>query len=193
MSDQTLTETLNRAVQHGPPRQLAVMAASWLVAVPMLLLAALAVRAVRRRDPQMLALTVVGVLGSLVALGVHQLIDHLSFRPRPYWALGAVHAISDRRGDSAFFSRHAAVAAALTLAILLSRRSWGLFAAATTLLVGLAVGAAATPPCSPPAPPSNAPLAAGYTPNNPHPYDPTGASCASAWSPCCCWPCWADG
>jgi len=137
MSDQTLTETLNRAVQHGPPRLLAVMAASWLVAVPMLLLVALAVRAVRRRDPQMLALTVVGGLGALVALGVHQLIDHLYFRPRPYWALGAVHAISDRRGDNAFFSRHAAVAAALTLAILLSNRRWGLLAAATTLLVGL--------------------------------------------------------
>jgi undecaprenyl-diphosphatase len=144
MGDQTLTETLNRAVQHEPARLLTVVAATWLVAVPILLLGALAVRAMRRRDTQTLALTVVGVLGALVALGVHQLIDHLYFRPRPYWALGAVHAISDRRGDSAFFSRHAAIAAALTLAILLVTRRWGLLATATTLLVGLGRVAAGT-------------------------------------------------
>jgi hypothetical protein len=91
----------------------------------------------RRGEPHALALTVVGVLGALVALGVHQLVDHLYFRPRPYWALGAVHAVGDRRGDSAFFSRHAAIAAALSLAILLTNRRWGLLATAATLLVGL--------------------------------------------------------
>jgi undecaprenyl-diphosphatase len=137
MGDQTLTETLNRAVQHGPLRLLAVVAATWLVAVPVLLLGALAVRAVRRRDAQTLALTALGVAGAVVALGLRQLVDHLYFRPRPYWALGPVHAISDRRGDSAFFSRHAAIAAALTLAILLANQQWGLLATATTLLLGL--------------------------------------------------------
>ncbi len=137
MGDQALTETLNRAVQHGPPRLLAVVAATWLLAVPVLLLAALAVSALRRRGPHTLALTVLGLGGAVVALGLRQLVDHLYFRPRPYWALGAVRAIGDRRGDSAFFSRHAAIAAALTLAILLINQRWGLLATATTLLLGL--------------------------------------------------------
>ncbi len=137
MGDQALTETLNQAVQHGPPRLLAVVAATWLLAVPVLLLVALAGVAVRRREPHTLALTVLGLGGALVALGLRQLVDHLYFRPRPYWALGAVRAIGDRRGDSAFFSRHAAIAAALTLAILLINQRWGLLATATTLLLGL--------------------------------------------------------
>ena len=137
MGDQALTETLNQAVQHGPSRLLAVVAATWLLAVPVLLLVALAGVAVRRREPHTLALTVLGLGGALVALGLRQLVDHLYFRPRPYWALGAVRAIGDRRGDSAFFSRHAAIAAALTLAILLINQRWGLLATATTLLLGL--------------------------------------------------------
>src|SRR6266545_32269 len=105
MPDQSIAEFANRIAQHQPGRLLALVAATWLLAVPLLVLLWLAV-------------------GAMASFGLHQLVDHLYFRPRPYWALPAVHAIGARRGDSSFFSLEAAVAAALACGLLLAARRW---------------------------------------------------------------------
>jgi membrane-associated phospholipid phosphatase len=137
MLDQSIAEFANRIAQHQPARLLALAAATWLLAVPLLALLWLAVAAIRRRQPQTLTVLVLAIVGALAAFGLHQLVDHLYFRPRPYWALPAVHAIGARRGDSSFFSLEAAIAAALAAGLLLAARRWGLVAAAAALLVGL--------------------------------------------------------
>jgi undecaprenyl-diphosphatase len=108
-----------------------------------LLLAVLAVQALRRHDPASLAVVVLAGLGA-AALGLNQLAGHLYFRPRPYWALPAVHAIGGRAGDSSFFSDHTTIAAAAATGCLLLARRWGLVAAGATVLVALgrvAIGA----------------------------------------------------
>lgn len=76
-------------------------------------------------------------LGALAAVGLNLLVGHLYFRARPYWALPTVHAIGARRGESAFFSVYAAVAAALAGGLLLVARRLGLAAVGVALLVGL--------------------------------------------------------
>jgi hypothetical protein len=101
------------------------------------MLAVLAVRAVRQRDPASLAVVIIAGLGGAAALGLNQLAGHLYFRPRPYWALPQVHAIGGRAGDSSFFSDHTTIAAAAAAGCLLLARRWGLAAAAATLLVAL--------------------------------------------------------
>ncbi len=153
--DRSITETLNRAAQHQPLRLLALVAASYLLAVSVLLLLVLAIAALRRRDSRRLALLVLAALGAAAAVGLNLLVSHLYFRLRPYWALPAVHPIGPRRGDSSFFSAHAAAAAALSVGLLsaglrgASHRtgwSWGwrLVAVGMPLLVALgrvAIGA----------------------------------------------------
>src|SRR6266487_1698328 len=140
--DRSAAEFVNRLAQHQPGRLFALVAATWLLAVPLLALLWLAVGAIRRREPQTITLLALAVVGALAALGLHQLVDHLYFRPRPYWALQAVHAIGTRRGDSSFFSLQAAIAAAALLI--------GLGQVATganyplDVAVGLAVGVACT-------------------------------------------------
>ncbi len=135
--DRSAAEFVNRLAQHQPGRLFALVAATWLLAVPLLALLWLAVGAIRRREPQTITLLALAVVGALAALGLHQLVDHLYFRPRPYWALQAVHAIGTRRGDSSFFSLQAAIAAALACGLLLAARRWGLAAVAAALLIGL--------------------------------------------------------
>jgi membrane-associated phospholipid phosphatase len=137
MLDQSIAEFANRIAQHQPARLLAVAAASWLLAVPVLALLWLTAGATRRRQAQTLTVLVLAVVGALAALGLHQLVDHLYFRPRPYWALPAVHAIGARRGDSSFFSLEAAIAAALAAGLLPAARRWGLVALGAALLIGL--------------------------------------------------------
>jgi membrane-associated phospholipid phosphatase len=137
MADQWIVEFANRIAQHQPGRLLALLAATWLPAVPFLLLLWLAVAAIRRRQAPTVSLLALAAVGALASFGLHQLVDHLYFRPRPYWALPAVHAIGARRGDSSFFSLEAAIAAALACGLLLAARRWGLVAVAAALLVGL--------------------------------------------------------
>src|SRR6266516_6092117 len=142
--DRSAAEFVNRLAQHQPGRLFALVAATWLLAVPLLALLWLAVGAIRRREPQTITLLALAAVGALAAFGLHQLVDHLYFRPRPYWALPAVHAIGDRRGDSSFFSMEAAIAAAVAYGLLLAARRWGLVAIGAALLVGfgqLAIGA----------------------------------------------------
>jgi membrane-associated phospholipid phosphatase len=135
--DRALAQALNHAAQPQPLRLLVLLVATVLAAGPALLLAVLAVQALRRRDPASLAVVVLTGLGGAAALGLNQLAGHLYFRPRPYWALPAVYAIGGRAGDSSFFSDHTAIAAATTGCLLLARR-WGLAAAGATVLVALA-------------------------------------------------------
>jgi membrane-associated phospholipid phosphatase len=137
MLDQPMAEFANRIAQHQPVRLLALAAATWLLAVPVLAVLWVAALAIRRRQPQTVSVLALAIVGALAAFGLHQLVDHLYFRPRPYWALPAVHAIGARRGDSSFFSLEAAIAAALATGLLLAARRWGLAAAAAALLIGL--------------------------------------------------------
>jgi len=142
--DRSITEALNRAVQHQPLRLLALAAASWLLAVVAVLLVGLAITAIRRRDSRRLALLALAALGAAAAVGLNLLVGHLYFRLRPYWALPTVHPIGARRGDSSFFSAHAAAPAALAVGLLGASRRWGLAAGGAALLVGLgriAIGA----------------------------------------------------
>jgi undecaprenyl-diphosphatase len=141
--DRALVQALNHAAQPQPLRLLVLVVATVLAAGPVLLLAVLAVQALRRHDPASLAVVVLAGLGA-AALGLNQLAGHLYFRPRPYWALPAVHAIGGRAGDSSFFSDHTTIAAAAATGCLLLARRWGLVAAGATVLVALgrvAIGA----------------------------------------------------
>jgi membrane-associated phospholipid phosphatase len=142
--DRSITEALNRAAQHAPLRALALAMASYLLVVAALLLVGLAIAALRHRDPQPLALLALAALGAATAVGLNLLVGHLYFRLRPYWALPTVHPIGARRGDSSFFSAHAAAAAGLAVGLLRASRRWGLAAVGLALLVGLgrvAIGA----------------------------------------------------
>jgi undecaprenyl-diphosphatase len=142
--DQHLVQALNHAAQPQPLRLLVLAAATFLAAAPALLLAVLAVQGLRRRDPASLAVIVLTAVGGAAALGLNQLAGHLYFRPRPYWALPAVHAIGGRAGDSSFFSDHTTIAAAAATGCLLLSRRWGLAAVGAAVLVALgrvAIGA----------------------------------------------------
>jgi membrane-associated phospholipid phosphatase len=142
--DRALVQALNHAAQPQPLRLLILLAATALAAGPPLLLAGLAIQALRHRDPISLTVVVLTGLGGAAALGLNQLAGHLYFRPRPYWALPAVHAIGARAGDSSFFSDHTTIAAAAAGGCLLLSRRWGLVAVGAALLVALgrvAIGA----------------------------------------------------
>ena len=142
--DRAVVQALNHAAQPQPLRLLVLLVATVLAAGPALLLAVLAVQALRRRDPASLAVVVLTGLGAVLALALNQLAGHLYFRPRPYWALPTVHAIGGRGGDSSFFSDHTLVAAAAATGCLLIAPRWGLAAAGAAVLVALgrvAIGA----------------------------------------------------
>src|SRR6266487_1475730 len=111
--DRAIVESLNRIAQHEPLRLAALLAADYLIVVPIAILAGLVVAALRRRDTHALALAALGAAGAAGALGLDQLAGHLYFRLRPYWALPTVHPIGPRAGSSSFFSPHATLAAAL--------------------------------------------------------------------------------
>jgi membrane-associated phospholipid phosphatase len=142
--DRALVQALNHAAQPQPLRLLVLLVATVLAAGPALLLAILAVQGLRRRDPASLAVVVLTAVGGAAVLGLNQLAGHLYFRPRPYWALAAVHPIGGRAGDSSFFSDHTTIAAAAATGCLLIAPRWGLVAAGAALLVALgrvAIGA----------------------------------------------------
>src|SRR6266567_3883127 len=140
--------------------------------------------------------------GRLASLGLRQLVDHLYFRPRPYWALPAVHAIGARRGDSSFFSVEAAIAAALACGLLLAATaaaillSLGQVAVGANypfdVLVGLAVGVACTAALLPLR--HRLHRLAGRLLRTPvRAAARSGGSCGWASSRWSCWPCWAAG
>src|SRR5438445_13702180 len=98
--DKSVVRTLNAIAQHEPARALALVAAKYLVLAPVVIVVALGMVLLRRRDARALGYLIVAVLGTLAALGLNQVIGHVYFRLRPYWALASVHAIGSRGGDS---------------------------------------------------------------------------------------------
>jgi len=135
--DRAIVESLNRIAQHEPLRLAALLAADYLIVVPIAILVGLVVAALRRRDTHALALAVVGAAGAAGALGLDQLAGHLYFRLRPYWALPTVHPIGPRSGSTSFFSPHATMAAAVAVGALLIARRWGRASALLALLVAV--------------------------------------------------------
>src|SRR6266702_5043221 len=99
--DRAIVESLNRIAQHEPLRLAALLAADYLIVVPIAILVGLVVAALRRRDTHALALAALGAAG---ALGLDQLAGHLYFRQRPVGAQPTVHPIGPRSGSSSFFS-----------------------------------------------------------------------------------------
>jgi hypothetical protein len=209
MADQWIVEFANRIAQHQPGRLLALLAATWLPAVPFLLLLWLAVAAIRRRQAPTVSLLALAAVGALASFGLHQLVDHLYFRPRPYWALPAVHAIGARRGDSSFFSLEAAIAAALACGLLLAARRWGWWRSRPRCWLAWGSspptpttrstcswvspsGRRAPRPCCPCATACNAWLA-GCCARRSRPAARGGGSCAWASSRWSCWSGWAAG
>jgi membrane-associated phospholipid phosphatase len=136
--DRAIVESLNRIAQHEPLRLAALLAADYLIVVPIAILVGLVVAALRRRDTHALALAALGAAGAAGALGLDQLAGHLYFRLRPYWALPTVHPIGPRSGSGSFFSPHATLAAAVAVGALLIARRWGLASALLGLLVAVA-------------------------------------------------------
>ncbi len=80
--DRSVAELLNRIAQHQPLRLLAAAVATYLVALPILVVLWLVVGAVRRRKPRLLSVLALATLGALAAVGLNLLVGHLYFRPR---------------------------------------------------------------------------------------------------------------
>jgi hypothetical protein len=71
MLDRSVVEVISRAAQHQPGRLLATVAATWLLAVPILAVLWLAARAVRRREAHLLSLLVLAAVGAVAADSRH--------------------------------------------------------------------------------------------------------------------------
>lgn len=109
-------------------------------------------------------------VGTLVALGVNQLLVAAFAEPRPYTVLPHAFVLASRSSDYSFPSDHAVMAGAVAAGVLLAHRRLGLVTAALALLmaftrvyigahfpidvaVGLLVGAAVSVVCYQPARP----------------------------------------
>ena len=95
--DRATVEALNRIAQRQPLRLAALLAATYLLVIPIVILLGLVVAALRRRDTP-LALAALSAAGAAGVLGLNQLAGHLYFRLRPHWALPTVHPIGGRKG-----------------------------------------------------------------------------------------------
>ena len=95
--DRATVEALNRIAQRQPLRLAALLAATYLLVIPIVILLGLVVAALRRRDTP-LALAALSAAGAAGLLGLNQLAGHLYFGLRPHWALPTVHPIGGRKG-----------------------------------------------------------------------------------------------
>lgn len=129
---------LNQLAQHEGIRQLAVGGATFVVAVPALIVGYLFVRSVVRRDAAALSSLVVAGAGMAIALAANLAATSLWFRARPYTALAEVHALVAPTTESSFFSDHTIAVTGLAFAALLVSRRWGMAALAAALFVGVA-------------------------------------------------------
>src|SRR5712691_11022733 len=94
------------------------------------------------RQPERRAVLVVGILGALLAFAINLGLGHLYFRPRPFLVLH-VQALLPHPPDSSLYSDHLAIAGALSGALLVARRRWGLAAVGLALIEAIGrVGAA---------------------------------------------------
>lgn len=72
-----------------------------------------------RRAPRAAALLVLGGVGTLVALGLNQLVGHAAGEMRPYATLPRVLVLVGKTNDYSFPSDHSIVAGGLTMSVLL--------------------------------------------------------------------------
>jgi len=77
--DRATVEALNRIAQRQPLRLAALLAATYLLVIPIVILLGLVVAALRRRDTP-LALAALSAAGAAGLLGLNQLAGHLHFR-----------------------------------------------------------------------------------------------------------------
>jgi len=75
--DRSLVEVLNRAAQHPPLRQAALVAAGYLFVMPVAILVGLAAVRLRRRASHDVAVAVLALAGAGGAVGLNQLAGHL--------------------------------------------------------------------------------------------------------------------
>jgi len=136
--DTNIAVWLNQAAQHGGLRQLAELGAQFLVALPVLVVAYLALRSILRRDATAAASLVVAGLGTAITLVANVAATSWWYRARPYTALHDVHALIATNPESSFFSDHTIVATGCALAALLVSRRWGIVLLAAAAAVGLA-------------------------------------------------------
>lgn len=142
--DTAVAVWLNQQAQHSGLRQLVVFGATFVVAVPVLIVGYLLVRSVHRRAARDLASLLVAGAGTVIALVANMIATSSWFRLRPYNALADVHGLVTRTQESSFFSDHTIAVTGLTVAALLVSRRWGLASAAAAVFVALcrvAVGA----------------------------------------------------
>ena len=133
--DRAILEWLNSAAQGQPWRALAQIAAVGMVAVPLLILAVVAVRGVVDRSARAVATVAVTVAGQILAVAANSWLEHFYFRARPYWVIPSVQALLPRDGDTSFMPWQVIVAAAATTGITMLSRRWGLLSAASTVLL----------------------------------------------------------
>jgi len=142
--DTTVAAWLNDLAQHPGLRQAAEAGAKFVVALPVVIVGYLLLRSVWRRDSAAIASLLVAGAGTGVALAANVVATTLWYRPRPYTALGQVHALVAPNAESSFFSDHTVVVTGCAVAALLVSRRWGLAATVAALVVGfarIAVGA----------------------------------------------------
>jgi membrane-associated phospholipid phosphatase len=133
--DRAILEWLNGEAQGQPWRVLAQIAAVGLVVVPLLIFAAVAVGRIRDRSTTAAATAALTVAGIGIGLAANYEVEHLYFRPRPYWVLASVHPLLPRDGDTSFMPWQVIVAAAAATGVALLSRTWLLSAAATVLVM----------------------------------------------------------
>ncbi len=73
--------------------------------------------------------------GTLVALGIGQLIGGAVGRARPYEAMTGVHLLVDKTTDFSFPSDHATAAGAVAVGLLLTNRRWGIVAVVLAIVM----------------------------------------------------------
>jgi undecaprenyl-diphosphatase len=142
--DSSITSWLNGIAGHPGARPLAVAGAQYLIVVPLLIVAYLAVRSLVRRDLPAVASLSVAAAGTVLALLANMAANALWFRARPYTALADVQALVSRATESSFFSDHTIVVTGCAFGALLVSRRWGAASIVTALLVAVcrvAVGA----------------------------------------------------
>lgn len=135
--DRNLVRWLNHLSQHQPVRALAVVAAKYLAVAPPLLLVALFLVALWRRDVPAVAKGGLAGVGAGLALAANQFVGHLVDRTRPYNALASVHAIGARSTDSSFYSDHTTLAVGTALGVFLLSRRLGIAALAMAVVVAV--------------------------------------------------------
>lgn len=136
--DTNIAVWLNQAAQHVGVRQLAEASAKFLVALPLLIVAYLALRSILRRDAAALASLLIAGAGTAIALVANVGATTWWYRARPYTALDDVHALIAPNPESSFFSDHTIAVTGCAIAALLVSRRLGVVAVISAAFVAMA-------------------------------------------------------